>query len=920
MGMQVHLRRGIVLGALLVAAIAIGAPPKPAAPLAKLAGATLTGSVEGAVEYTWPNGFRAVLLPDVSKATIMVNLVVLVGSRQENYGEHGMAHLFEHMLFKRTKRFASIKDELTKIGGRANGTTSEDRTNYYEEIPASEANLNHAIELEVERLRSAIISRDELKTEMTVVRNELERGENDPSTSLWEAVGAAAFRWHNYGKSPIGPVSDLENVPNEKLLAWYETYYQPDNALMILSGNFDVNKAVAKLGATFGRLPRPKRKLPTTYTVEPVQDGERSVVLRRSGGTPMLMALYHGPARSDPDAAAMELLASVLSTAPSGRLYQALVATEKAAQSSCMGFPTFEPGTLVCDVTFKPGQDVATARETFLATLEQRKPISDEEANRAKLQEQSNIERITSDVHRLNMTLTDLAASDWRYFYRHRDNVDKVTAADLNRVAKKVLVSSNRTLGEYVPTEKPERSSAFVRAAHPAEAIRGYQGRAVQAAGETFDSSFTNIEANTQRGVLASGTKFAFLPKKTRGEVVRMALKFFYGTENTLTNRRVDAENVAELLTKGTTKRSRTAFQDELSKLKAELKVSTRRQVLNVYLKVPRENLEKALALVGEMLREPAFDAREFASSVSERIATLNNDKDEPMDIARRTIRRTLYPREASHYLYEPLATEEIATLKDSTLEKAKSFYSAFITPEHATVAFVGDFDPKAVKPELEAMFKGWTAPEKYAKIPFLHVPTKGGDQVIATADKPMATTMLAQSIPMSDVSPDFPTLHLANYLLGGGFLTGRIPARLREKEGMSYGAGSRMYSETGGQSAYFFTYAIYAPQNWERIKAGFKEEIEKATASGFTPEEFKRSKEGYLKERRVRFSEDGAIVDALSEYLAFNRTLAYEEAFDRTIERLTLPEVNEALKKYIDFSSLSQVSVGNYPKAPAPK
>ena len=855
-------------------------------------------------------------MPDEGKPTIFVNMVVLVGSRSESYGEHGIAHLFEHMLFKSTKRFASIKEELNKLGGRANGSTGSDRTNYLEEFPASEANLNRVIELEAERLRSAIISRDQLKTEMTVVRNELEMGENRPGAVLFKAVNSAAYRWHNYGKSTIGPVSDIENVPNEKLLAWYDTYYQPDNTVLFISGKFDLKKAVSKLDATFGRMPRPKRKLPTTYTVEPVQTGERFVVERRVGGSPMLMVRYHGPALSHPDNAAYEMMESTFSSEPSGRLYQALVLTGKAASVHCMGMPSYDPMGMLCGIEFKTGQDVNAAREILLATLEQPKPFTEAEVNRAKMQALSRIENEQSDLLILNMILSEFAATDWRYYFKRRDNIEKLTADDVNRVAKKYLVPSNRTMGEYVPTEEPVRAPLALRPENYREAVQGYTGKTAKAAGEDFDMSMNNIEANTQRGTLSSGAKYSFLKKKTRGGNVEMGMFFFFGTEKSLTNRRIDISNAAGILPRGTTKRSRTEFQDELTNLKAEIIVIPTRQGFIVHLKASKENLEKAVALVGEMLREPAFDSNEFNAYVTERTARLNMEKDEPYDMSERYIKRTLYPREPSHYQYTPLAAEEAAELKNSTVERAKNAYQSFIGPTYASIGAVGDFDPQALKTQLESIFKGWSAPEKYEKIPLPYKPSKVGDQVISIPDKSMAATALTMTLPITDMSPDFPALELANYMIGGGFVTSRIATRLREKEGVSYGAGSGLRAVTGAESAFFRVGAIYAPQNWDRVKTGIKEELEKAISSGFTEAELKKAKEGLLQSRRIMFSQDSLMAGVLAEYSAFNRTLAYEEGQNRAIEKATLAEVNAALRKYINYSSLSSISVGTFPKA----
>jgi predicted Zn-dependent peptidase len=229
-------------------------------------------------------------VPDTSKPTVTVNLTLFVGSRHEDYGEKGMAHLLEHLLFKETKRFKDIKKALTEKGADANGTTWYDRTNYYETLAASDENLKWALSLEADRLVNTIITKEKLAPEMTVVRNEFEMGENSPQSVLFDRVMSAAFTWHNYGGTTIGARSDIETVPQERLQSFYTRYYQPDNALLVVAGKFEEAKALEWISSAFGSLPKPKRALPTTYTVEPVQDGERAVTVRRVGGTPSARA------------------------------------------------------------------------------------------------------------------------------------------------------------------------------------------------------------------------------------------------------------------------------------------------------------------------------------------------------------------------------------------------------------------------------------------------------------------------------------------------------------------------------------------------------------------------------------------------------------------------------------------------------
>jgi len=248
-------------------------------------------SVEGINEYRLDNGLRVLMFPDQTKQTITVNITYRVGSATENYGETGMAHLLEHLVFKGTPRHPNIPQELTAHGTRPNGTTWADRTNYFETFSATDENLNWALDLEADRMVNSFIAKKDLDSEMTVVRNEFELGENDPFSVLLERSMAASYLWHNYGKTTIGARSDLENVPIDRLQAFYKTYYQPDNAVLLIAGKFDESKTLALVDKYFSPIPCPTRVMQKIYTVEPTQDGERSVTLRRVGDTQLVQAL-----------------------------------------------------------------------------------------------------------------------------------------------------------------------------------------------------------------------------------------------------------------------------------------------------------------------------------------------------------------------------------------------------------------------------------------------------------------------------------------------------------------------------------------------------------------------------------------------------------------------------------------------------
>src|SRR5204862_7527105 len=263
-------------------------------------------------EYNFPNGLKVLLYPDAAEPKITINVTYLVGSRHEGYGETGMAHLLEHMDFIETTNGRKIKDEIVAHAANWNGTTSDDRTNYYETVPSTDDNLTWALGLEADRMVNVKFTKQLLDTEMTVVRNEFERGENNPASILSERVAATAYLWHNYGKSTIGSKDDIEKVPVNRLEAFYKKFYQPDDAVLTITGKIDESKTLQLIADSMGKLPKPTRVLDQTYTVEPAQDGERFVTLRRVGEGQNVIVAYHAVAAAHPDAAAIQMLTAIM--------------------------------------------------------------------------------------------------------------------------------------------------------------------------------------------------------------------------------------------------------------------------------------------------------------------------------------------------------------------------------------------------------------------------------------------------------------------------------------------------------------------------------------------------------------------------------------------------------------------------------
>ena len=540
-------------------------------------------SLGGLTEYDYPNGLRLLLFPNPSNPKVTVNMTYLVGSRFEGYGETGMAHLLEHLNFIRSTSNRDIKKELTDHGAQWNGSTDYDRTNYFETVTAGDENLRWALGLEAERMVKMRMEKALLDTEMTVVRNEFERGENNAQNILEERVMATAYLWHNYGKSVIGSRADLEKVPIDRLADFYRKYHQPDNAVLVIAGQFDVSKALAMVTDTVGAIPKPTRTLEAPYTVEPTQDGERFVELRRVGSNQAVMAAWHAPALAHPDSAALEVLTGIMVSggggrgggAGTGRLYKALVDSKKALNVRMSVQEMHDPGLVIASATLSRDQSLDDVRKTMLDTVAAvvSDPPTADEVARARTRILQGMETRMANSQQAALGLSEtIASGDWRLLFVNYDQIKSVTPEDLVRVAQLYFKASNRTVGEFIPSDAPDRTEVPA-SSDLSRVLKDYKTGLSVSAGEAFDPTPASIEKRLTRAVLPNGMKLVLLPKPVRGGMVSATIQLRFGDAQTLTGLRATADMAGALLMRGTKSKSRQQLQDEMLKLNARINV-----------------------------------------------------------------------------------------------------------------------------------------------------------------------------------------------------------------------------------------------------------------------------------------------------------------------------------------------------------
>jgi zinc protease len=403
------------------------------------------------------NGLRVLLMPEHTSPVVTVMVTYLVGSRNEVTGTTGATHLLEHLMFKGSENFNQdngngYDQTLDPLGAINNATTWFDRTNYYVNSPND--HLETIIALEADRVRGLLLRESDRRPEMTVVRNEFERGENSPFSVLIDQVGSAAFIAHPYHHSTIGWRSDIENVPIEKLREFYDTYYWPNNATVSVIGDFDSEEALALIARYFGKIPPAPHEIPEVYTEEPKQDGPRRIIVKRAGQLGLIDIAHKIPAGTEKDYPAVSVLSRILASGKNSRLYRALTDPGLSTGASAYAFYNRDMTLHHTFVPLAPDVSHEEAESIVLTEMEKLKAggVTETEVANAISQILAESAFSRDGPFAVAEVLNEhIAVGDWRAYYTLDERISEVTAADVQRVAKLYFDEDRSTTGWFVP-------------------------------------------------------------------------------------------------------------------------------------------------------------------------------------------------------------------------------------------------------------------------------------------------------------------------------------------------------------------------------------------------------------------------------------------------------------------------------------
>ncbi|MDB5101897.1 MAG: peptidase domain protein [Cyanobacteria bacterium RYN_339] len=899
--------------ALLILAIAL--PAQARAPLsarpapqasAILRVATPTGPV---AEVTLANGLKVLLKENHASPVVSWVVSYKVGSRNEGPGITGSAHLLEHMMFKGTKTLGKgqVAQILDRNGANSNASTWQDWTRYFETYSSDRLELG--LMIESARMRDALILDKERQSEMTVVRNELERGESDPNRQLYYAMFATAFKAHPYHHPTIGWRSDVEGVSTAQLKKFYDTYYQPNNAVAVLVGDFKLETALPLIHRYFDPLPKGPTP-PTVHTIEEPQLGERRVVLRRRGQTNMLQLGFHIPAASSKDIAPLLVLDSVLSNGVTGRMYQALVEKKIATSAWTDVGVNHDPSLFRAGATLEPGADHLTVERALMTQLDGVKaaPVTALELAKAKSQAEADYVYENEGTQGVAFSLASYACIDrWQRGVQLLDEIKAVTAADLQRVAKSYLNADNRTVAWYVGTPDGPVPPAVSNMGGGKAEGKGKRGDIhAPYAFERHDAPPRHTIPPV-RQTLSNGMVLITL-ENPESQTVALDGYVQGGSLEDPTDRMGAASATAALLDAGTAKRTKLQLAEDLEGRSISLGFSAGTTVTSLSGRCLAKDTDPLLGALAETLMTPTFPQAELDKLKQRWSASIRQAEDQPGTRASRAFSQLLYP--PGHPFYVDELGKQLADVAALKREDLVAYHQRYHGPNKAVLVLVGKLKAADVASKLTTLFAGWPKAAGETPMHIANVPLGPGKRVVvAMPDKTNVDVRVGHATPLERTSPDYLAASLANFVLGGSTLTGRLGLKLRDEMGLTYGVSSGFSAGLGGGN--WRAGVTVNPANVETAQGALAGELTRFLKDGLTGRELEFARSAFIGGQAVGLATNAGMAGSLSNIELYGLGLDYWARYPRLVRAVTVDAANQAARKLIHPDKLHTVIVG---------
>lgn len=876
-------------------------PTVPAAP------ATLTANVKKTV---LENGLTILTKEVRSAPVVTVQVWYKIGSRNEAPGVNGIAHQLEHMLFKGTKdRPVQFGRLFAALGSSFNAFTSYDQTAYFGTVEKNK--LSSLLTLEADRMQNSTIDTEKLTGEKRVVISELQGYENSPSYRLDRAVMRAAFPNTPYGLTVGGTKADVEKFTVEQVRSYYDSYYAPNNATLVVVGDFDTASLMSKVQQTFGKVPRRELKVAqpaTTAATAPT----RRVTLKEPGSTQIASEVYPLPQATDPDVPAIDVMNYILTEGRSSRMYQSIVETGIATSIDGGAANLAAGGWYEISSIVEVGKSVPkleAAIDTEIKLL-QTKGVTSGEISRAKAQLKAGYLLSNRDINSQARQLGNdqTTTGDYQFTDKYLAGVERVTAADVQRVAKKYLQADLKTVGNFEPTQITAQSAP---AATEGKTADNFSPGAPLDPAELakylppLDADTTSqTQALPQEVKLKNGLRVFLLPDSST-PTVTLTGNIQAGTEFDNPQKAGLATLTAANIMSGTKTQTALTIAKTLESRGAGLGFGASREGVSLGGNALSKDLPILLQTLGDVVQNANFPQDKFALSRQRSLTSLKLELDSPNSVARRKFQQTIYPKGHPFTIF-PTA-ETLTGLKAADLQ---AFYRQHYLPSNTILAIVGDFKVADVQRLLEANLGKWSTTAKTVKLNY-PVPELPAKQVLVSPSLPgktQAITLLGnKAIDRQD--PRYYSALVLNQILGGDTLSSRLGTEIRDRQGLTYGIYSSFAA--GKRQGTFVISMQTSPEDAPKATQSTIALLKDLQANGVTAAEVANSKRSISSNYTVELASPDEIAGATLGNAVYGLNPNEISEFPKKIQAVTLAQVNQVAKELIQPDRLVIITAG---------
>jgi zinc protease len=860
-----------------------------------------------------------------------------VGSRNEISGQTGLSHILEHMMFKGTKDLppGAIDHLFLTNGGEINASTAEDRTEYHELLAADRLEL--AIRVEADRMENSAFDPTELQHEMTVVRSELEGDSNDPGFQLSAfAFLPTAFSAHPYHWPTIGWTSDVEAVADRRdvIYQYYKDHYMPNNAVVVMVGDFDTKKAVAMCQQYFGVYPA-GTLTEHHITPEPPQRGERRIVLQRPGTTGQVLIGFHEPGTGTKEHYVLDVISQILSGGRSARLYQDLVEPGTVESADAGDADHTDPYLMEFDATPRSGVTNAAAEKALEdeITKLQTTPVTPDELKRAFNQIDASFtfqnDSVSDQAEELGQyAVINPNGQGFHYLDSYLTQIHQVTADDILRVAKELFTPENRTVASFEPQPLPPGEAP---PPPPGEKnfgamppITDPKQKAVLAALDKKYNAATLKPVDAKRPaptrtILPNGMT-VIIEENHSNHTVALTGLTLAGSIFDPDGKWGVADLTADMLGRGTTTKSALQLALTLEAVGAGVGVSADDEAANFTGACLTKDFGLTLNTLADELQHPSFPADQLEKLRGETLSGIEEARQDTGGTGgagtQATIAFTdaLYPK--GHPYWSPSLDQSEAAIKAITADDLKSFYGKYYRPDTSILVVVGDVNTQDALAAITSAFGGWqkpTTPAPVLDIPDVPLPAKAPPtQVIALPGASQTSILWGYPGQLKRSAPDFYAATIMNYILGGDTFGSRLGKTIRDQSGLAYTVGSSFDSSHGAGP--FEVFLGTNPNNAQRAIYELKQITEQMRQTGVTPDEVQQAKAYLTGSYPLRLETDAGVAGQLLASEAYGLGLDYIQKRADLYDFVTVDQVNAAVQKYLHPDKAVLVIAGAVP------